>query len=78
MTNLTINYLKTGDKFVLENIIYKKLQLRRSAKSGRTNAQNLATKQKRFIADGVILTPLTEGYLNRITPIQCRYIPNQR
>ena len=75
---MKIQHLKIGDRFTLDNIIYRKIRTKRSVKNGTVNAQNIATKEKRFILDTVNIEPLTEGFLYRMTPIQCEYHPGMR
>ena len=75
---MKIQHLQIGDHFILDGIEYRKIKIKRSSANGTVNAQNITTMEKRFILDSVDITPLTEGYLHRITPSQCEFIPNLR
>lgn len=75
---IKFNVLRLGDRFFLDDVQYRTLQLKRSDVTGMTNAQNVATGVKRYVLPNMDVEPVTESYLHRITPIQCRYEPNIR
>ena len=70
--------LKPGDRFFLNGIEYRKLQMKRSTVHGRTNAQNVATGEKRYIMESMDVEPVTESYLYRVIPLQNVYEPRVR